>query len=111
MDGPSAPPGALLPAREHGLPQCRQHPSLRRQEAPGQAQPESLGPQTPMAIFLNSAGQGHRWESPDKQPSVAHSTIMTINWEPDHTTKSWSQAKCTLAVGEHAAWPPSAFPC
>lgn len=73
-------------------------PSLCRQEAPGQAQPESLGPQTPMAIFLNSAGQGHRWESPDKQPSVAHGTIMTINWEPERITKSWSQAKCTLAV-------------
>lgn len=86
MDGLSAPPGALLPAREQGLPQCYQSPSLCRQEARLSRSP--WWHQTSIAPLANSAGQEYRWEGPDKQPSGAHGTFTTINWVSKDLTKS-----------------------
>lgn len=37
--------------------------------------PKPCCPQT----LLNSAGQEHRWGHPDRQPSRAHGTFITIN--------------------------------
>lgn len=85
MDGSSVPPVALLPTRSKGCLTVTNTPHCADRK-PGSATPRWH--QTSMATLVNSAGQEHRWEGPDKQSSGAHGTFTTINWVPKHLTKS-----------------------